>query len=529
MYSTEQRRLAIETFIRFDHSHADTIAELGYPDRHTLNNWWREYRETGEVPVGKMIREPRFSDDQKREAVEHYLGHGKSPSRTMRALGYPKGSDTLRGWIDELAPGQRKYRGPNPKRDPVPIEKKVQVVAELEARTGPAAQIAEKHGVPRAAPYIWRREIMGDNVGDTEKKGVPVGKEYDDPPDDIEVLRDMLREAKMRLRRVQLGLDVRRAALEMVKKDPGADPEPLTNEEEAAMVEAPRAEHRLCEILPVAGTAKGSCEYARSAQAKGETEGHAAARKAVIEASGAGGGAYGYRRAPAQVNADAGDGAAIGEWTVRGIMEEENLVARAARKKRRYSSCGGEISEAPENLLRDERGGRHFRSNKPNELWITDAAEFRIPAGKACLSPIVDCSGGMPPSWPVSTSPDAEMANSSPLGACKWLGGGDHPKIHSDRGRHYRRPGWIGICDENGPARSMSGKGCSPDDARCEGFFGRLKIEFFHGCDWTGVTIEKFMDMLDAYLRWYGDVRIKGDLDYRSPMQYRRDLGLLAA
>ncbi len=38
-----------------------------------------------------------------------------------------------------------------------------------------------------------------------------------------------------------------------------------------------------------------------------------------------------------------------------------------------------------------------------------------------------------------------------------------------------------------------------------------------------------FLEMLDAYLRWYRDVRIKGDLDYRSPMQYRRDLGLLAA
>ena len=34
--------------------------------------------------------------------------------------------------------------------------------------------------------------------------------------------------------------------------------------------------------------------------------------------------------------------------------------------------------------------------------------------------------------------------------------------------------------------------------------------------------------MLDAYLRWHGDVRIRSDLDYRSPMQYRRDLGLAA-
>ena len=143
MYSTEQRRVAIETFVKFDHSYADTIAEPGYPNRHTLNNWWREYKATGEVPVAKAIREPRFSDGQKREAVEHYLSHGERLKRTMRALGYPKSRMTLCGWIDELAPGQRKRRGPNPKRDPTPIEKKVQVVAELEARTGPAAEIAE--------------------------------------------------------------------------------------------------------------------------------------------------------------------------------------------------------------------------------------------------------------------------------------------------------------------------------------------------------------------------------------------------
>ena len=85
MHSTEQRRLAIETFIRFDRSCADTIAELGYPDRHTLNSWWRGCGETGEVPVGKMIREPRLSDGQQREAAAHCLGHGTSLSRTMRA------------------------------------------------------------------------------------------------------------------------------------------------------------------------------------------------------------------------------------------------------------------------------------------------------------------------------------------------------------------------------------------------------------------------------------------------------------
>lgn len=172
------------------------------------------------------------------------------------------------------------------------------------------------------------------------------------------------------------------------------------------MAEALRAECRLCEILPVVGMARSSCEYARNAQAGGETEEHAAARKAVIEASGASGGTYGCRRVHAQASADAEDGAAIGERTVRSIMRDEGLVACAARKKRRCSSCEGEISEAPESLLRDERGKHHFHADKPNELWITDVTGFRIPAGKACLSPIAGCSGGMPPSWPVSTSPE---------------------------------------------------------------------------------------------------------------------------
>ena len=298
MFSTEQRRIAIETFIKFDHSYADTITELGYPHRQTLRNWWKEYEATGDIPVGKdHHRKSEYTDDQARAAVDHYLEHGKSLARTMRALGYPKGRETLCGWIDEIAPGERKKRGPNPKRDPVPIEKKVQVVAELEARTGPAAEVAKKHGVSRTAPYVWRREIMGDNGGKPEKKGEPVSKEYDDLPDDIEVLQDMLREAKMQLRKVQLELDVRQATLEIVKKDPGADPELLTNAEKAAMVEALRAEYRLYEILPVVGMAKSSYEYARNAQARGETEEHAAARRAVVEAFEASGGTYEIGRA----------------------------------------------------------------------------------------------------------------------------------------------------------------------------------------------------------------------------------------
>ena len=219
----------------------------------------------------------------------------------------------------------------------------------------------------------------------------------------------------------------------------------------------------------------------------------------------------------------------MGEWTVRSIMAEEGLRGRAVRRRRRYSSYAGEVSEAPPNLLRAGDGSHDFRAGAPNAKWVTDVTEFKIPAGKVYLSPVVDCFDGMPLGWSISRSPDAEMANSSLERACEWLRDGDAPVVHSDRGGHYRWPGWIAICGERGLVRSMSRKGCSPDNARAEGFFGRLKTEFFIGRDWEGTGLDEFAASLDDYLRWYRDERLKSDLGYRSPMQYRRDLGLLTA
>ena len=108
---------------------------------------------------------------------------------------------------------------------------------------------------------------------------------------------------------------------------------------------------------------------------------------------------------------------------------------------------------------------------------MTDLTEFRIPAGKVYLSPVIDCYDGMPVSWTIGTSPNAELANRMLRDACSTLGDGEHPIIHSDRGCHYRWPGWIRICGEHKLTRSMSAKGCSPDNAAAEGFFGRLKQE----------------------------------------------------
>ena len=164
-------------------------------------------------------------------------------------------------------------------------------------------------------------------------------------------------------------------------------------------------------------------------------------------------------------------------------MREEGLVPRWMRGKRRpYSSYAGEPTPAPPNLVR-----RDFRSALPNFLWLTDITEFRLPSGrKVYLSAIRDCFDSSVVAWRAGERPDAALANSTLEDACAGLAPGERPVIHSDRGGHYRWPGWISICEGNGLTRSMSAKGCSPDNAAMEGFFGLLKREFWHGRDWSG-------------------------------------------
>ncbi len=171
---------------------------------------------------------------------------------------------------------------------------------------------------------------------------------------------------------------------------------------------------------------------------------------------------------------------------------------------------------------------RDFHAKKPDGKWLTDITEFATPAGKVYLSPIVGCFDGMLPYWTASTAPDAGLVNGMLDGATSQLGGAEHPVVHSGRGCHYRWPGWISRMGKAGLGRSMSKKGCPPDNSACGGLFGRLKNGMFYNRDWTGVSIQGFIDILNEYLAWYNEKRIKVSLGNMSPLEYRKSLGLAA-
>ncbi|WP_182050704.1 IS3 family transposase [Changpingibacter yushuensis] len=173
---------------------------------------------------------------------------------------------------------------------------------------------------------------------------------------------------------------------------------------------------------------------------------------------------------------------------------------------------------------------RDFQADEPNRLWLTDVTEFAGPDAKVYLSPMIDCCDGKVVAWQTSRRADKVMTQSMLEAAIASLPADRHDAlreakeavpliIHSDRGGHYRTAEWIETTKAGRVTRSMGKKGCSPDNAACEGFFGRMKTEMLYGRTWT-CTAQLEMAIND-YLIFYNTNRLKTSL--RGTIQENRD------
>jgi transposase InsO family protein/transposase-like protein len=475
-----------------------------------LRQWYKEYIETGGLHE-KHGKTSKYTLKQKRAAVEYYHEHGRSIARTISAIGYPH-RDTLREWLEEIASNERKVCVKSHAMIKYTYEQKKEAVVELCSRDGAAAKIAEAYGVSRGGLYKWKTDLFG-------REGISSMKSKNKPPlpDDKDALEAEIRSLKKQIYQLQMERDLLEKAAEILKKGRGINLRELANKEKAQLIDALRKMYHLNELLKMLEMSKSSYFYQNSASTKPDK--YTDLRDQVKLAFAENMSRYGYRRVYAVVK---GRGNGVSEKVIRRIMNEEKLVV-PCRVKRKYKSYMGEITPAVENVI-----ARNFQAEAPNTKWLTDLTEFHIPAGKVYLSPILDCFDGMIVSWSIGVSPGAELVNAMLDEAISCLGDNEHPIIHSDRGCHYRWPGWISRMACAGLTRSMSKKGCSPDNSACEGFFGRLKNEMFYGRSWQGVSIQQFIEELEVYLCWYNEKRIKISLGAMSPVDYRYSIGLAA-
>ncbi|WP_137940502.1 IS3 family transposase [Chitinivorax sp. B] len=510
MYSYEDRIRAVRLYIKLGKRAAATIRLLGYPTKPALRNWYRDYEQGNDLPASYVRTKQKYSAEQKAMAVEHYLNHGCCMATTRKELGYPE-RRTLTAWVGELRPEMRKRVAGKARGEMHPPELKQAAVIELCTRQESARAIAQKLGVTRPTLYNWKDQLLD--------RGVPASmrRQKDSPPAlERAELERQLETLQHEIWKLQLEHDILKKANELIKKGLGINPKRLTNREKTLLVDALRVTYPLVELFAELGLARSSYFYHRTRLQVADK--YAGVRHLITDIFEQNHRCYGYRRIHASLGKQQHF---ISEKIVRRLMKQERLVV-ATTKRRRYGSYLGEISPAPENLV-----NRDFQATAPNEKWLTDITEFQIPAGKVYLSPMIDCFDGLVISWSIGTRPDAELVNTMLDAAIETVtNSNDRPVVHSDRGAHYRWPGWLSRMRDAKLIRSMSRKGCSPDNAACEGFFGRLKTEWFYPGNWRTTSIEQFTQSADAYIRWYNEKRIKLSLGSLSPIEYRERLGL---
>ncbi len=88
MYTLEERLLAIKTYYETGRNSKATIRRLGYPDKTNLYRWLKEYERNHSLHEHR-VRYSKFTEEEKRAAIDYYYTHGENSLQTVNALGYP--------------------------------------------------------------------------------------------------------------------------------------------------------------------------------------------------------------------------------------------------------------------------------------------------------------------------------------------------------------------------------------------------------------------------------------------------------
>lgn len=454
----------------------------------------------------------RYTDAQRLKALEVF-DRTQSVTKTVRELGYP-GRWTLHRWIRERSePPAAPIRRTSLKR--YPFATKLKAVELFVSGMSPDAVAAELSLNSKMSVYAWAQRFREEGkwglMSATERKqsaGIVTHKAFEKSlPDDATELKKLA--ARLSVEKAVLEKE-----LEEIKKDDSIDPTNLSNRFKAIVVDALRSRYPISLLLDVVGLSSSSFYYQLKVL-KAPSK-YAELTEKITEIVEDSGFSYGYRRVWIQLK---NLGIKVSEKVVRRIISAEGLTVRYVKKKRGYSSYRGEISDAPPNLVK-----RNFHADKPGLLWLTDISEFPADDGKIYFSALVDCFDGKIVGATTSHHPNQKLVDDCLAQAIESDGPADPTKlvIHSDRGCHYRGNSWIQASRDIGFVRSMSKKGCSPDNSACEGLFGRMKNEMFYGRKWR--HRDELEHAIHDYVDFYNERRIKLEYGGLSINQRRRNL-----
>ena len=482
MYDIKTIKKALKLLEKYDYKFIKVSRKLGIKIT-TLRSWYKKEINNEPLLIKTKQKSSKWSDDYKKEILDYYFNHGENMMITYRKFGEPSYS-TLKFWVHQDKRYKSKYVA---HKKPVKYNEdiKKEILLEVATRDSSVNSIASEYNIARGTIYGWQNELAGG----------PIMKNQDKTKEQLLSEIDKLKKEHQKL---EMENKILKKANEILKKEIGTDFNNLSNKEKTIIVSALKSDYKTTEILPILNLKKSTYYYEIRRLNKDKYKDIRIYIKTIFNSNYK---CYGYRRMKKALLVEYG--LIISEKVIIRLMREEKLFVYIPKSKKKYSSYEGEISPEVPNII-----NRDFKVLKPHEKALTDITEFGMCDGKVYLSPLIDCYDGLPITWTIGKSPNSNLTNTMLLQAQKIIGN-KNIIIHSDRGFHYRIPSWIDSMKNYGYTRSMSKKGCSPDNSMGEGFFGTIKNEFFYSKDWSKTKCDDFITELDNYLNWFKNKRIK--------------------
>jgi putative transposase len=196
---------------------------------------------------------------------------------------------------------------------------------------------------------------------------------------------------------------------------------------------------------------------------------------------------------------------------------QKSLQIQGSLRRRRKIQTTDSVHDKPisPNLLK-----RNFRSQKPNEVWVSDITYLRTAQSWLYLCVFLDLFSRKIVGWSMSDNLEA-------VNVCRALtmavGRRQPPAgliIHSDRGVQYASDEFRALLSRHEFTQSMSRKADCLDNAVAESFFGTLKSEL--EANVFGSHAEARRVVFDYIECFYNTERLHSYLGYKSPVEFEQ-------
>ncbi len=205
---------------------------------------------------------------------------------------------------------------------------------------------------------------------------------------------------------------------------------------------------------------------------------------------------YGYRRVHIWLERH---GIYHNPKTILRIMQKYNLLSVVRRKK--YRNYGEHLHRYP-NLL-----NRNFKTERPNQKWVTDISYIKTQQGTLYLSVIRDLFDNSIVAYKTGTEQNINLVLSTIREAKKREKVTAELQLHSDQGFQYTSHAYYRLTQSYGIIPSMSRRGNPYDNAMAENFFSILKTECVNR-----IKLQSYAEarqLIDEYIHFYNNERIQ--------------------